>query len=64
MSTNKRIKAKAEQAQGKLKESTGRAIGNEEMTAKGHTEKSKGDLREAKEKAKGGARKVKDAFKP
>jgi uncharacterized protein YjbJ (UPF0337 family) len=64
MSTNKRIKAKAEQAQGKVKEGIGRAVGNEEMTAKGHAEKSKGDLREAKEKAKGGARKVKDAFKP
>ncbi|WP_330456341.1 CsbD family protein [Streptomyces sp. NBC_00820] len=64
MSTSKRIKAKAEQTKGKIKEETGRALGNEEMTAKGHVEKSKGDLREAGEKAKGSARKAKDVFKP
>ncbi|GAA3378691.1 CsbD family protein [Streptomyces sannanensis] len=64
MSANKKIKAKAEQVKGKTKEGVGRALGNEEMTIKGHAEKSKGDLREAKEKAKGSARKVKDALEP
>jgi uncharacterized protein YjbJ (UPF0337 family) len=38
-------------------------VGNERLTAEGRTEQAQGDMREAKEKAKGGARKVKAAFK-
>jgi uncharacterized protein YjbJ (UPF0337 family) len=41
-----------EQAKGKIKETVGRALGNESMTAEGRTKKSKGDARQAKEKAK------------
>ncbi|MGC5346311.1 CsbD family protein [Streptomyces sp. DT24] len=53
---NEKTEAKVEQAKGKLKETTGRAVGNERMTAEGRAEGAKGDIREAKEKAK-------DAFK-
>jgi uncharacterized protein YjbJ (UPF0337 family) len=53
---NKKAKAKLEQAKGKGKETVGRAVGNERMTAEGRAEQAVGDARQAKEKAK-------DAFK-
>lgn len=52
MAGNQKAKAKMEQTKGKAKESVGRALGNEQMTAEGQLEKSKGDARQAKEKAK------------
>ncbi|MFD4371361.1 CsbD family protein [Streptomyces sp. NPDC058486] len=56
MSGKEKSRAKAEQAKGKLKETTGRAVGNESMTAEGRGEKAKGHARQAKEK-------MKDVFK-
>ncbi|MBB1253118.1 CsbD family protein [Streptomyces sp. OF3] len=52
MADNKKVKAKAEQLKGAAKEQLGRAVGNERRTAEGRTEKARGDLRQAKEKAK------------
>ncbi|MCX4431920.1 MULTISPECIES: CsbD family protein [Streptomyces] len=52
MARDQKAKAKAEQAKGKIKETTGRAVGNERMTAEGRMEKAKGDARQAKEKTK------------
>ncbi|MCT9107417.1 CsbD family protein [Streptomyces mirabilis] len=52
MAGDQKAKAKAEQAKGKIKETTGRAVGNERMTAEGRMEKAKGDARQAKEKTK------------
>ncbi|MER7840688.1 CsbD family protein [Streptomyces sp. NPDC096040] len=52
MTAGEKAKAKTEQAEGKAKEAVGNAIGNERMTAEGQAEKSTGDAREAKEKAK------------
>ncbi|MFF1747259.1 CsbD family protein [Streptomyces mirabilis] len=52
MARDQKAKAKAEQAKGKIKETTGRAVGNERMTAEGRVEKAKGDARQAKEKTK------------
>ncbi|THA33923.1 MULTISPECIES: CsbD family protein [unclassified Streptomyces] len=52
MSKNQKSRAKAEQAKGKLKETAGRAVGNESLTAEGRAEKAKGDARQAKEKMK------------
>jgi uncharacterized protein YjbJ (UPF0337 family) len=49
---DQKAKAKKEQMKGKAKETVGRTVGNERMTAEGQTEKSKGDARQAKEKAK------------
>nr|WP_202555290.1 CsbD family protein [Streptomyces sp. SID4950] len=37
---------------GKAKETVGRAVGNERMTAEGRADQMKGDARQAKEKAK------------
>ncbi|MGY4924628.1 CsbD family protein [Streptomyces sp. 900105755] len=56
MTAGEKAKAKSEQAEGKAKEAAGSAIGNDRMAAEGQAEKSAGDVREAKEKAK-------DAFK-
>ncbi|MFF8606850.1 CsbD family protein [Streptomyces sp. NPDC015346] len=56
MSSEQKMTAKGEQAKGKLKEAAGRATGNERLEAEGRAEQTKGDARDAKEKAK-------DAFK-
>lgn len=52
MSSQEKGRAKAEQAEGKVKETAGRAVGNERLTAEGRAEKAKGDARQAKEKMK------------
>lgn len=52
MAGDEKARSKAEQMKGKLKEATGRAVGNERLTAEGRAEQSKGDLRQAKEKTK------------
>ncbi|WP_328623044.1 CsbD family protein [Streptomyces sp. NBC_00354] len=52
MSQDEKGQAKAEQAKGKLKETTGRLVGNERLTAEGRAEGAKGDARQAKEKMK------------
>ncbi|MER7731742.1 CsbD family protein [Streptomyces erythrochromogenes] len=56
MSDKEKSRAKAEQVKGKLKETAGRAVGNERLTAEGRAEKTKGNARQAKEK-------MKDVFK-
>ncbi|MEU5315239.1 CsbD family protein [Streptomyces sp. NPDC021056] len=56
MAKEQKARAKKEQAKGKAKETMGRAVGNERMTAEGRAEQGKGDMRQAKEKTK-------DAFK-
>ncbi|MFE1551911.1 CsbD family protein [Streptomyces sp. NPDC058718] len=56
MSGEEKMRAKKEQAVGKGKEATGRAVGNDRLTAKGRAEQAKGSAREAKEK-------IKDTFK-
>ena len=52
MAGDQKAKAKKEQIKGKAKETVGRAVGNERMTAEGRTQKAKGDARQAKEKTK------------
>nr|WP_073902402.1 CsbD family protein [Streptomyces sp. CB02009] len=52
MSGEEKMKAKKEQAKGKVQEAAGRAVGNERLTAKGRAEQMKGDARQAKEKIK------------
>ncbi|WP_418961562.1 CsbD family protein [Streptomyces tritici] len=46
------MKAKGEQAKGKVKEAVGRMTDNERLEAEGRAEQAKGDARGAKEKAK------------
>jgi uncharacterized protein YjbJ (UPF0337 family) len=48
----KKQQAKSDQLKGKFKESIGRALGNERLEAEGRREQSKGDARQAAEKAK------------
>ncbi|MFE7775257.1 CsbD family protein [Streptomyces sp. NPDC057445] len=52
MAADEKTQAKMEQAKGKAKETAGRAVGNERLTAEGRAEQAKGDLRQAKEKGK------------
>ncbi|MFD3698029.1 CsbD family protein [Streptomyces sp. NPDC058646] len=52
MSGTEKSKAHAEQAKGKVKETVGRAVGNERMTGEGHAERAKGKTRQAKEDVK------------
>ncbi|MEW5632584.1 CsbD family protein [Streptomyces hydrogenans] len=52
MSGTEKSKAHAEQTKGKVKKTVGRAVGNERMTAEGHTEQTKGNARQAKEDIK------------
>ncbi|WP_454343870.1 CsbD family protein [Streptomyces canus] len=52
MAGDQKAKAKKEQVKGKAKEAVGRALGNESMEAEGRMAQSKGDARQAKEKAK------------
>ncbi|MFF3839122.1 CsbD family protein [Streptomyces sp. NPDC001930] len=56
MSDKEKGRAKAEQVKGWFKETVGRAVGNERLTAEGRAEKAKGNARQAKEK-------IKDVFK-
>ncbi|QDY75381.1 CsbD family protein [Streptomyces qinzhouensis] len=52
MAKDEKARAKAQQLKGKVRKETGRAVGNERMTAKGRAEQAEGDARQAKEKAK------------
>ncbi|CAM5542971.1 CsbD-like domain-containing protein OS=Streptomyces glaucescens OX=1907 GN=SGLAU_02380 PE=3 SV=1 [Streptomyces glaucescens] len=52
MARNEKAKAKMEQVKGKTKEASARAVGNESKSGEGRAERTKGDLRQAKEKAK------------
>lgn len=52
MAGDQKGKAKAEQLKGKVKETMGKAAGNERMEAEGRAEGAKGDARQAKEKTK------------
>ncbi|WP_073919814.1 CsbD family protein [Streptomyces sp. CB00455] len=52
MSGTEKSKAHAEQVKGKVKETVGRAVGNDRMTAEGRADQAKGSARQAKEDTK------------
>ncbi len=56
MGADDKIKATAEKASGKVKETVGKATGDDEVVAEGKAEHAKGSMR-------GAAEDVKDAFK-
>ncbi|WNI16440.1 CsbD family protein [Actinacidiphila sp. ITFR-21] len=60
MSASDKSQARTEQAKGKIKETAGHAVGNEELEAEGRADQAEGDMRQAKEKAKDA---MKDVFK-
>ncbi|WP_406195169.1 CsbD family protein [Kitasatospora sp. NBC_01560] len=56
MSTSDKAENTADKIKGKVKETVGKAVGNERLEAEGKTDQAKGDLKQAGEH-------VKDAFK-
>jgi uncharacterized protein YjbJ (UPF0337 family) len=56
MAATDKAKNTAQKAKGKVKESAGKATGNDKLRAKGKVDQKKGDLKQAGEK-------VKDAFR-
>ena len=56
MSTEKKADNKIDEIAGKVKETVGKAVGNESLTAEGKTQQGKANIKQAGEK-------VKDAFK-
>ncbi|WP_328460748.1 CsbD family protein [Streptomyces sp. NBC_00448] len=52
MSDSDKAKAKSDQVKGKVKESVGQAVGDEELEAQGRGDQAKGDVRQAGEKLK------------
>jgi uncharacterized protein YjbJ (UPF0337 family) len=56
MSAENKAENKGTELKGKVKETTGKAVGNESMEAEGKADQVKGNLKQAGEK-------VKDAFK-
>jgi len=56
MGTDDKIDNKAEELQGKTKETVGRATDDEELEAEGRTDQTKSNVKQAGEK-------IKDAFK-
>ncbi|MGW6914171.1 CsbD family protein [Kitasatospora sp. NPDC054939] len=57
MSAGKKVKHTAETAKGKVKEATGKAVGNESLVVKGKAEQVKGNAAQA-------GQKMKDTLKP
>jgi uncharacterized protein YjbJ (UPF0337 family) len=56
MATTDKAKNTAQQAKGKVKETVGKATGNDRLRVKGNADQTKGNLKQAGEK-------VKDTFK-
>lgn len=56
VSKGDKIENAAEKAKGKVKETAGRAVGNERLEAEGRADQAKGDIKQAGEH-------VKDVFK-
>ncbi|MGW7332360.1 CsbD family protein [Streptomyces sp. NPDC054840] len=52
MGAGKKVKNVAKTTKGKMKESTGKAVGNESLEAKGRGEQKMGDAKQAAQKAK------------
>ena len=52
MSTSDKASNKAEELKGKVKETTGRAVGNERLEAEGAADQTKGNVKQAGEKIK------------
>ncbi|HZE33318.1 MAG TPA: CsbD family protein [Actinoallomurus sp.] len=56
MGSTDKARNKGEEIKGKIKETTGKAVGNDEMEAEGETDQKKGNMKQAGEK-------IKDVFK-
>ena len=58
MSMGDKTKHAADEAAGKVKETTGKITGNEDLEAKGHTQQAEADVKQADDKAKDAAKDV------
>ena len=52
MSMGDKIKHAADEAVGKVKETTGKVTGNDDLEAKGHAQQAEADVKQAGDKAK------------
>jgi uncharacterized protein YjbJ (UPF0337 family) len=59
MSTADKANNKAEEVKGKVKETTGKAVGNDRLEAEGVADQTKGNLKQAGEKVKDAAKSLK-----
>ena len=59
MSTADKASNKAEEVKGKVKETTGQAVGNDRLEAEGVADQTKGNLKQAGEKVKDAAKSLK-----
>jgi uncharacterized protein YjbJ (UPF0337 family) len=59
MSTADKASNKAEEVKGKVKETTGQAVGNDRLEAEGVADQTKGNLKQAGEKVKDAAKNLK-----
>jgi uncharacterized protein YjbJ (UPF0337 family) len=63
MSIGKKIRHKAETAEGTVKKTVGKSLGNERMEAEGSAEQTKGKAKQTGDKLKQAGQKFKQAFK-
>ena len=59
MSASDKASNKAQEVKGKVKETTGKAVGNEQLEAEGAADQTKGDVKQAGEKVKDAAKSLK-----
>jgi uncharacterized protein YjbJ (UPF0337 family) len=59
VSTSDKASNKAEELKGKVKENTGKAVGNESLEAEGAADQTKADVKQAGEKVKDAAKSLK-----
>ena len=59
VSTSDKAKNKAEETKGKVKETAGRAVGNERLEAEGKADQTSADVKQAGEKVKDAAKSLK-----
>jgi uncharacterized protein YjbJ (UPF0337 family) len=59
VSTEDKAKNKGEELKGKVKETTGRAVGNERLEAEGVADQTSGNVKQAGEKVKDAAKNLK-----
>ncbi|MBP1158020.1 uncharacterized protein YjbJ (UPF0337 family) [Rhodococcus sp. PvR044] len=63
MSIGKKLRHKAETAEGAAKKTVGKALGNERMEAEGRADQAKGNAKQTGDKLKQAGQKIKHAFK-
>ncbi len=59
MSTSDKASNKAQEVKGKVKENTGKAVGNEQLEAEGAGDQTKSDVKQAGEKIKDAGKSLK-----